>query len=495
MRKKQLRKATPYTSAALLAALLLGFVVPRTSAQDRAADANREGRPPNIVFIMADDLGYGDLGSYGQEKIRTPHLDRMAREGTRFTQFYAGSTVCAPSRSVLMTGQHTGRTPIGGNREVKPIGQAPLPDSAVTLAEVLKDAGYATGAFGKWGLGGPDSEGAPWRQGFDVFFGYLGQRRAHFYYPEFLFRNDVRVPLEGNEVAADAPSPGAGHPVQRSVYSHDVIADSALAFVGQNRDRPFFLYLPFTIPHAELLAPDDALAMYLDSTGQSVFEEEPFEGGHYTAQPRPRATLAAMITRLDRDVGRLLDTLEAQGLAENTLVFFTSDNGPHSAGGNDPDFFDSNGPLRGIKRDLYEGGIRVPMIAWGPGRVPAGRTSEQVWAMWDVLPTAAAWADVAVPPGVDGLSMAEAVTGGVQPHEHAFLYWEFYEGGSAQAVRMGRWKAVRQPMLTGQIELYDLDADVGETTDVAAEHPEVVAEIERIMEQAHTPSPLWQAPR
>ena len=492
-----LKKGAPRAPAVLLVALLLGLA-PFDAARAQEADsasAPSDGRPPNIVFIMADDLGYGDLGSYGQAKIRTPNLDRMAAEGTRFTQFYAGSTVCAPSRSVLMTGQHTGHTPIRGNREVRPIGQAPLPEAAVTLAEVLQGAGYATGAFGKWGLGSAGSEGAPWRQGFDLFFGYLGQRRAHFYYPEFLFHNEARVPLEGNEVAADAPVPGAGHPVRRGLYSHDVIADSALAFIEAHRDRPFFLYVPFTIPHAELLAPGDAMAAYTDENGESVFEEVPFEGGHYSAQPVPRAAYAAMVSRLDRDVGRILDMLAALGLAENTVVFFTSDNGPHRAGGNDPDFFDSNGPLRGIKRDLYEGGIRVPMIAWGPGRVPAGEVSEQVWAMWDVLPTAAALAGAGLPPDVDGISMAEAVTGGVQPQEHAYLYWEFYEGGSAQAVRVGRWKAVRQPMLTGRIELYDLDADVGEARDVADQYPDVVGRVERIMEQAHTPSPAWPPPQ
>lgn len=452
-----------------------------------------EDRPPNIIMIMADDLGYGELGSYGQEKIRTPHLDRLAEEGMRFTQFYAGSAVCAPSRSVLLTGQHTGRTPIRGNMEVLPIGQEPLPDEAVTIAEVLKKAGYATGAFGKWGLGGPDTEGLPTRQGFDEFFGYLCQRRAHYYYPEFLYRGEERVPLEGNEVIDDLERhPGSGPAVRAATYSHDVISDEALRFIEAHRDEPFFLYLPSTIPHVSIEVPDEALEPYLDDEGRSIFPENPFQGNHYSAQERPHAAYAAMISRLDRDVGRIIAGLEELGLAENTIVMFTSDNGPSTQGGSDPEFFRSAGPLRGLKRDLYEGGIRVPMIAWGPGHVPAGIVSDQVWAMWDLLPTAADLAGTEPPADVDGVSMHTALLGGDPPREHDHLYWEFYEQGSAQAVRKGEWKAVRQPMFTGEIELYDLSRDPGETTDLAEEHPELVGEILRIMEEAHTPSPLWQ---
>jgi len=471
----------------LLLTLSLAFAV-----ESMAQRAPRSERLPNIIFIMADDLGYGDLGSYGQAKIRTPNLDRMAAEGIRFTQFYAGSTVCAPSRNVLMTGQHTGHTSIRGNKEIQPIGQEPLPAEAITLAEVMQEAGYATGAFGKWGLGAPGSEGAPTRQGFDVFFGYLDQRRAHFYYPEFLFRGEERVPLEGNVVKPDDFSgPGAGQPIQRALYSHDVIANEALAFIDQHRDEPFFLYVPFTIPHAELLVPDDAMEPYLDETGNSIFPEEPFPGGHYSAQPMPRATYAAMVTRMDRDVGRILEKLKEHGLDENTIVFFTSDNGPSTEGGSSPEFFDSNGPLRGFKRDLYEGGIRAPMIVRWPGRIPAGQVSDHVWAMWDVLPTLAALAGVEPPAGIDGLSMVAAITGEGDQQNHEYLYWEFYERGSAQAVRSGNWKAVRQPMFTGEIELYDLASDPGEEHDVAAQHPEIVRRMRGIMEAAHTPSPLW----
>ena len=451
--------------------------------------------PPNIILIMADDLGYGELGSYGQTKIQTLNLDRIAQEGMRFTQFYAGSTVCAPSRSVLMTGQHTGHTPIRGNREVEPIGQEALPASALTMAEVLKEAGYATGAFGKWGLGAPGSEGVPTKQGFDAFFGYLGQRRAHFYYPTFLFRREERVPLEGNEVTDDPQRhPGSGPAHRATTYSHDVIAEEALRFIEKHRDDPFFLYMPSTIPHVSIEVPDDALDPYLDDDGRSIFPETPYAGGHYSPQERPHAAYAAMVTRLDREVGRIVAKLDELGLSERTIVIFTSDNGPSSEGGADPEFFDSNGPLRGGKRDLYDGGIRVPMIAWGPGRVPAGSVSDAVWAMWDVLPTVADLAGIEAPQGIDGVSMRDVMIGGTAPRAHEYLYWEFYERGSAQAVRAGRWKAVRIPMLTGDVELFDIENDIGETTDLAAEHPDVVREMIRTMEAAHTPSEIWQAP-
>jgi arylsulfatase A-like enzyme len=452
-----------------------------------------EDRPPNIVFIMADDLGYGDVGAYGQEHIRTPRIDQMAEEGTKFTQFYSGSTVCAPTRSVLMTGQHTGHTHIRGNKEIQPIGQEPLPAGTYTVAHLLQDAGYRTGMFGKWGLGPPESTGEPQKQGFDYYYGYLGQRRAHFYYPEFLFRNGKRVPLEGNVVEENPPVPGAGQPVERGTYSHDAIAEEALAFIDRNQDRPFFMYVPFTIPHAELLVPEDAMEPYLDEDGNSIFPEDPYPGAHYSAQPMPHATYAAMVSRMDRDVGRILDRLRERGLAENTIVFFTSDNGPHDAGGYDPTYLDGNGPFRGIKRDLYEGGIRVPMIAWGPGTVPSGRTSEAVWAQWDFLPTAADIAGVnEVSTRTDGMSFWPEIQGqSDQQPEHDYLYWEYYARGSSQAVRMGHWKGVRQPMFDGEMELYDLRMDAGETNNIAAGHPDIVEQLEKIMEEAHEPSGVW----
>jgi arylsulfatase A-like enzyme len=439
---------------------------------------------------MADDLGYGDLGSYGQTKIQTPRLDRMAREGMRFTQFYAGSTVCAPSRSSLITGQHTGHTYVRGNLE-HPDGQQPLPDSVATVADVLHAAGYVTGGFGKWGLGSANNEGSPLRHGFDEFFGYYDQRRAHFYYPEFLHRNAERVPLP-NRVREEPRSPGAGPAVVRGHYSHDVIMDEALSFLERNRGRRFFLYLPVTIPHAELQAPDDAYTSYVRD-GRSIFPETPFAERHYGAQAMPHATYAAMVSRLDRDVGRILDKLRALGLDGNTLVFFTSDNGPSTEGGSDPAFFRSSGGLRGGKRDLYEGGIREPMIVWGPGRVPAGRTSNQVWALWDVFPTLADLAGVRTPSGVDGISMVPTLTGRGAQRQHGHLYWEFFEQGTAQAVRMGRWKGVRRPMLTGNVEVFDLEADPRETRDVSRQHPDVAARLTDLMDRAHTPSALWRA--
>ena len=474
-----------------------GEAYPREEATAALFDEDAAAaRPPNIVFIMADDLGYGQLGAYGQDAIKTPNLDRMAREGIRFTQFYAGSAICAPSRSTLMTGQHTGRTAIRGNREILPIGQSQLPANDLTIAEVLKDAGYATGAFGKWGLGGPDSEGLPTRQGFDEFFGYLCQRRAHFYYPEFLYRGDERVPLEGNVVIDDAERhPGAGPPIRAEQYSHDLITDATLRFIETHRDQPFFLYVPSTIPHASIEVPAEALSSYLDEDGRSIFPETAFEGGHYSPQERPNAAYAAMISRLDRDVGRIIAKLEELDLAENTIVFFTSDNGPAHSGGANPEFFNSSGPFRGTKRDLYEGGIRVPMLVWGPGHVPAGRVSGHTWAMWDILPTAAELAGAAVPLNLDGISMRDALLGGQAPSGHDYLYWEVYEQGSAQAVRMGDWKAVRRPMLTGDVELFDLNADIGETTDLAEENPELVKKMLLIMEEAHTPSDIWQPPQ
>ena len=471
------------TTALAVLAPLLGAALPPASP----AAAGR----PNIVFILADDLGYGDVGAYGQTKIRTPRLDRMAREGTRFTQFYAGSPVCAPSRSALMTGQHTGHTYIRGNKE-HPAGQEPLPDGVTTVADLLQRAGYATGIFGKWGLGGPDTEGIPSRHGFDEFFGYYDQRRAHFYYPEYLHRDGEKVALP-NRVREEPRSPGAGPAVVRGRYSHDAIAEEALAFLDRHRREPFFLYVPVTIPHAELQAPDDAYAAYVKD-GRSVFPETPFAEDHYGAQAMPHATYAAMVSRLDRDVGRILDKLGELGLDRRTIVFFASDNGPSVEGGSDPKFFASSGPFRGIKRDVYEGGIRVPMIAWGPGRIPAGRTSDEVWVMWDVLPTLAALAGAKTPSGIDGISMVPALTGRGRQQPHGALYWEFYEQGSKQAVRMGRWKGVRQPMITGKIEVYDLQTDPGETRDVAAGHPEVAARLARLLDAAHTPSALWKAP-
>jgi len=431
-------------------------------------------KQPNIIFIMADDLGYADLGCYGQEKIRTPHLDRMAAEGIRLTDHYAGSTVCAPARCTLMTGLHTGHAVVRGNYEVQPEGQYPLPPESLTVGEVLQAAGYATGVIGKWGLGGPGSSGEPNRQGFDYWYGHLCQREAHFYYDDHLWRNGKKVVLEGNDPQR-----------QTGQYVHDLFTREALQFIERNQQGPFFLYLPYTIPHAELAVPEDSLAAY-----RGQFPETPFPGGHYGAQPAPHAAYGAMITRMDRDIGRVFRLLQDLEIDENTLVIFTSDNGPSTAGGIDPVFFDSNGPLRGGKRDLYEGGIRVPLIARWPGRIKPGTVSNHPSAFWDFLPTAAEIAGIKPPDGIDGISYLPALMGEPQP-VHEYFYWEFPAQGGKQAVRMGRWKGVRLNTRTdpnGAIELYDLANDVGEARNVASEHPDVVRQITDIMQQAHTDS-------
>ena len=442
---------------------------------------------PNIVFILADDLGIGDLGCYGQQKIRTPNLDRMAAMGMRFTQHYAGATVCAPSRSVIMTGLHTGHTYIRGNREHEPEGQYPLADSIVTLPELLKQGGYVTGAFGKWGLGYPGSEGDPVRQGIDHFFGYNCQRLAHHYYPYHLWENEEKIMLE----------PNAGR--HESVYGPDLIHAKVLRFIEDNQNRPFFLFYPSILPHAELKVPDDGvLEMYAGS-----FPEAPYEGvdegpryrqGPYGSVDKPHATFAAMVTRLDRYVGSVIAKLEALGLAENTLVLFSSDNGPHLEGGADPDFFDSNGPWRGFKRDLYEGGIRVPTLAYWPGLIEAGSVNDHPSAFWDLLPTLCELAGVAAPANIDGISYLPSLLGRGEQAAHDYLYWEFHEQGGKQAVRKGDWKAVRLHVKEdpeGPIELYDLIADPGETKDVAAEHPDMVKEMVRIMDEARTASEVF----
>ncbi len=445
---------------------------------------------------MADDLGYGDIEPFGQTKIKTPNLARMADEGMRFTQHYAGSPVCAPSRSVLMTGLHTGHTPVRGNKPHLPIGNYPLPDSSVTVAEILQKADYKTGAFGKWGLGYPNSSGMPSNQGFDTFFGYIGQRRAHFYYPEFLFRDSKgeeleRIPLEGNEVD-DNPNrhPGAGPPIKKEIYSQDIITDKALEFLNDNKEDRFFLYLPYNIPHASIIAPRNAMLPYIEN-GESIFPEDPFHGGHYTRQQTPHAAYAAMVTLMDKYIGRIMDKLEKEGIAGETLVIFTSDNGHNEKGGYDGELFDSNGDLRGKKKDVYEGGIRVPTIAWWPGTIQAGTTSNHISAFWDMLPTFADLAGVDYPSYVDGISMAPTLTGEGQQKQHDYLYWEFAQQGGKQAVRMGKWKGVRVRVKEDEdapIRLYNLEEDRKEWFNVSNDHPDVVEKIRDIMKNARTPS-------
>ncbi|GAB5517842.1 MAG: arylsulfatase [Rhodothermales bacterium] len=442
-------------------------------------------RPPNIIFVMADDLGYGDLGSYGQTQIQTPHLDRMAAEGLRFTQFYAGSTVCAPSRSVLMTGQHTGHTSVRGNGN--PPEQSILP-SDYTIAELLQANGYTTGLAGKWGLGSPEYGGLPNDEGFDWFYGYLNQVHAHNFYPEWLWLNQDTVWLD-NEVVLAPNSYGGftgGYATKKVDYTHDLFLDESLAFIDEYQDAPFFLFLALTIPHA------NNEARHGPDHGMEVPDYGPYAGRDW---PDAQKGHAAMITRMDDGMGQLMAQLDALGLSDNTVVMFTSDNGPHREGGADPDFFDSNGPLQGIKRALYEGGIRVPFIAWGNKIAPG--VSDHIGYSGDFYATAADLAGIAPPDSVqrklDSISFAPLLRGDADAQAvHDALYWEFYEQGSRQAVRKGPWKAIRQPMFSGPIELYNLDEDLGETTNVAAEHPGVVAMMEDLMETMRTDDPRWQ---
>jgi len=435
----------------------------------------REKRP-NIIFILADDLGYGDLGCYGQKTIRTPNLDRMVAEGMRFTDHYAGSTVCAPSRCALMTGLHTGHCWIRGNALL------PLRPEDVTVAELLKEAGYTTGIIGKWGLGEASSTGIPNKQGFDYWFGYLNQRHAHNYYPEFLWRNEEKVLIEGNKLPAPEPG-GWGRSVERAIYSHDLFAQEALSFVERNREKTFFLYLAFTIPHANNEA---------GQNGMEVPSLEPYADKNW---PNPQKGHAAMITRMDSDIGRLFGKLKEIGLEQNTLVMFSSDNGPHKEGGGEPTFFRNSGPLRGYKRDLYEGGIRVPMLARWPGKIKPGAVSNHVSAFWDFLPTCCEFAGVPTPQGIDGISLAPTLLGlPDRQNKHEFFYWEFHEQGKKQAVRMGDWKGVRLNVAKnpdGPIELYNLKDDIGEKNNVADQHPGIVAKIAEYMKLSHTPSEHW----
>jgi arylsulfatase len=394
----------------------------------------------------------------------------------RFTQFYAGAPVCAPSRCTLLTGLHTGHAFIRDNGEVQPEGQRPIPDETLTLAEVLKQAGYSTCATGKWGLGGPDTEGVPNRQGFDDWYGYLCQRHAWYHYPDYLWRNEERVTIEGNHVQ------------DGTQYSQDLLTEHALGFIREHRDEPFFLYVPYIIPHLALQVPEDSLAEY-----RGLWEDPPYEGGKgYLPHPAPRAAYAAMVTRMDRDVGRILDLLDQLDLSEQTLVLFTSDNGPtyDRDGGSDSDFFESAGPFRGLKGSTYEGGIRVPLVARWPGRIAGGMCSDHISAFWDVMPTVLEAVGARVPEGLDGLSFLPTLEGSSDQREHEYLYWEHRSYGGQQTVRMGDWKGTIQGMKGGnrELELYDLSADVGETTDVAAEHPDVVARIRAILERAHVES-------
>ncbi len=434
--------------------------------------AAQTAKKPNIIFIVADDLGYGNLTSYNPaSKVPTPNIDRLGREGTRFTNFYSGSTVCAPSRCALMTGKTMGHAYIRGNS------REPLREQDTTLAQRLQNNGYVTGMFGKWGLGEANTTGSPERKGFDQFYGYLNQTHAHDYFTSHLFEIQDR---QLKEIKVDS-----------STYAQDLIMDHALEFVNINKDKPFFLFLPLTIPHAELRVPDSLMKPFMNADGSSKFEPETaFPGrNRYDAQPKPHAAFAAMITRLDADVGRVLDLVKKLGLDNDTYIFLTSDNGPHKEGGGDPQYFNSSGPLRGIKRDLYEGGIRVPMLVRAAGSVPANKVSDIPWAFWDVLPTIGEITNTPTPAGIDGISFVPSLEGKSQKG-HEYLYWQFNEGGLKEALIKGEWKLIRfkskgKPEI---LELYNLRNDIGEKNNVAAANQRKLQELKALMGKAKSPS-------
>ncbi len=482
-----LRTNPAFARGALLALLAACLGCSGGSNDTAAGDA-----PPNFVWILADDLGYGDLGSYGQERIQTPHLDRMAEEGMRFTDAYAGFTVCAPSRSVLMTGQHTGHTRVRRN------GSPGLWDEDVTVAELLKAKGYATALIGKWGLGMEDSPGAPWNQGFDYFYGYLSQGHAHNYYPEFLMRNAERVPLRNVVELSGRYGGMSGVATERVDYSHDLMMDEALGWLEANAGDPFFLYLALTIPHANneagsldgggdpgIANVEADLGHHRERVGMEIPDAGQYQGEDW---PGPQKGTAAMISHLDEGVGQVFAALRRLGVDERTVVFFSSDNGPHAEGGNDPFFFDSNGPLQGYKRSLHDGGIRVPTIVRWPGRVRAGSVSEFPWYFADFLPTVADIVGFDVPEGVDGTSILPALLETGVSGEDRFLYWGGTPG-RAEAVRWGRWKAVRESP-DRPLELFDLSSDIGEERDVSAEHEGIVGEILAYLASAVTELPV-----
>ena len=440
---------------------------------------------PNLIWIMADDLGYGDLGCYGQKVIATPHLDRMAQEGMRFTQFYAGATVCAPSRSVLMTGQHHGHTRVRGNAgRSNPVAQALRPEDT-TVADVLKGAGYRTALIGKWGLGnvGEAEMGLPRKHGFDEFFGYLSQHHAHNHFPDYLWRNEERVSLSNR--ITPVGEDGAGYATEAVVFADDLFADEAIEFVKQNQQRPFFLYWSMVIPHANN---ERTRAL---GNGAHVPDFGPYADKDW---PDPDKGQAAMIWRMDQYVGRMLETLHELGLTEKTLVIFSSDNGPHNESNHNIKRFDPAGPLSGIKRDLTDGGIRVPMIAWWPGTIQPGTESGHVGYSGDWMAAAAELAGAKVPESCDSISFVPTLLGrSADQRQHEFLYWEFHERGFKQAaLYKGRWKGIRSGSPDAPIVLYDLKNDISESTNVAAQHPEIAEKISTYLKTARTPSPEWE---
>lgn len=450
---------------------------------------NKKQQKPNVIYILADDLGYGDLGCYGQKIIQTPNIDRLASEGMRFTQHYAGCTVSAPSRCSLLTGLHTGHSYIRGNKEILPEGQEPLPKDTYTLPLMMKEAGYTTACFGKWGLGFPSSSGEPNKQGFDEFWGYNCQRLSHRYYPYYIWHNNEKIILEGNEDGVAEPK----------VYAQDLIQKQTLQFIREHKNEPFFMYVSTLLPHAELVSPQDSIyAMYENLLPESfvyhgVDSGSNYRMGNYGTSLKPHADFASMVTRLDAYVGQIIDELRKNGLDKNTIVIFASDNGPHQEGGADPDFFNSYGPFRGYKRDVYEGGIRVPMIAWMPEKIAAGETSNLVSAFWDIMPTIADLIGCEVPK-TDGISLLPTLFGCGKQQQHDYLYWEFHELGGRQALRCGDWKIIRQPINDStqtKIELYNLKDDLHEDINLLEQYPNKARELEAMLDAARTESSLF----
>jgi len=472
MRRRDFLKAAGWSAASLAGLGALGT--------DRARAATM-GKRPNVVFILADDLGYADVGCYGQKRIRTPNIDKLAAEGMRFTQFYSGNPVCAPSRCALMTGYHSGHGQVRNNKQVggedawtlgvTTGGQHPLAEGTFTVGHLLKKAGYTTGAFGKWGLGRVGTTGDPQKQGFDHFFGYICQRQAHTYYPNHLWRDGQVFWIEENKDGAER------------VYSHDLIAEEALKFLRTNKDRPFFLYVPFTIPHVSLQVPEDSLAPY-----KGQWPDPAYDGKRgYVPHVSPRACYAGMVSRMDKDVGRITALLKELGLEENTLVIFASDNGPTNAGGSDADFFGGAGPFHGLKGSVWEGGIRVPFIARWPGRIKPGSESGHVAAFWDLLPTCAELVGAQPPQGIDGISLLPTLLGQSDQKKHEYLYWEL---NGQQGVRLGDWKAVRLKP-NQKIQLFNLKTDIGEKDDLADQHPDIVARMQDILTNGRTESDVF----
>lgn len=456
----------------LSSGLLFASIGNTVQGQEAVATTER----PNVIYLLCDDMGYSDIEAYGQQMISTPNLTRLVNNGMSFTQFYASTAVSAPSRASLMTGQHTGHTKIRGNKEIQPEGQEPLDPNVETIGNLFQQNGYVTGCFGKWGMGYPGSGGEANDMGFDVFYGYNCQRKAHSYYPQYLWNNKEKVQLGGNS------------------YSQDLIHQEALKFIRDNADKAFFGYFTYTIPHAELTQPQDSIVAMYDG---KFYEPNPwYNDGDYGTALNPRTQFAAMITRLDTYVGQIIDELERLGIADKTLFIFTSDNGPHNEGGADPTFFNTEERLRGLKRALYEGGMRVPFIAYWPGTIEAGAISHIQAAGWDMMPTFVEllgedtnWRDEAM----DGLSILPTLTGKGTQQEHEFLYWEFHEENGRQAVRAGDWKLIRQNIKSGNPthELYNIAEDPHEDNDLAASNPDKVEELKAIMDREHTHSDIF----